>query len=94
MVITTLEAKLSPNQAEKLQALYRQAKAEAPPGFVSYLLNSQSDRSVWRIVTTWKSQEELDAMLASGITPKGRAMFLEVGAQPALSIWDVPERIG
>lgn len=94
MVITTLEAKLSPEQAEKLQTLYRQAAKEAPPGFVSYLLNSQTDRSLWRIVTTWKSQAELDAMLASGQTPRGRAMFLEVGAEPTLSIWDVPEHIG
>lgn len=94
MVITTLEAKLTPEQATKLQVLYRQAASEAPPGFVSYLLNSQADRLLWRIVTTWKSQVELDAVLNSGQVPRGRAMFLEVGAEPALSIWDVPEHIG
>lgn len=94
MVITTLEAKLSPEQADKLQALYRQAIQEMPPGFVSYLLNNQTDRSTWRIVTVWKSQEELDAMLATGQTPRGKAMFLEVGVEPTLSIWDVPERVG
>jgi quinol monooxygenase YgiN len=94
MVITTLEARLTPEQAEKLKALYRQAKAEAQPGFVSYLSNNQTDRSLWRIVTVWKSQAELDAMLATGKTPRGKAMFLEVGAEPTLSIWDVPEHIG
>lgn len=94
MVITTLEAKLSPEQAEKLQALYRQTAKEVPPGFVSYLLNNQSDRSLWRIVTVWKSQEYLDAMLASVKVPRGKAMFLEVGAEPTLTIWDVPEHIG
>ncbi|MBI4090358.1 MAG: antibiotic biosynthesis monooxygenase [Candidatus Kerfeldbacteria bacterium] len=94
MVITILEAKLSPEQTEKLRVLYRQAKAEAPPGFVSYLLNNQSDRSVWRIVTVWKSQAELDTMLASVKVPRGKAMFLKVGAEPTLTIWDVPEWIG
>lgn len=94
MVITTLEAKLNAEQAEKLKILYRQTAKEMPPGFVSYLLNNQTDRSLWRIVTVWKSQEELNAMLATGKTPRGKAMFLEVGAEPALSIWDVPEYIG
>lgn len=94
MVITTLEAKLTPEQAGKLRALYRQAKAEAPPGFVSYLLHNQGDRSLWRIVTTWKNQDELDAMLKSRQVPRGKAMFLKVGAEPTLTIWDVPEWIG
>lgn len=94
MVITILEGKLTPAQADKLQALYRETAKTAPPGLVSYCLNDQKDRSVWRIATVWKAQKELDDMLASGVTPKGRAMFQEAGVEPTLRVWDVPERIG
>ncbi len=94
MVITMLEARLTTEQGEKLKALYRETARTAPPGLLSYLLNDQKDSSVWRIATVWQSQQALDEMLASGVTPKGRVMFLEAGAEPTLRIWNVPERIG
>lgn len=94
MVITRLKARLTPNQAEMLKAVYAKEQGHFPPGLVeSFLVQGQADPSDWRILTVWESQEALDAMRAPGKTPRGLEMFREAGAEPELKILNVDQHL-
>ncbi len=93
MVITILEANVPPDKWPVLEQEYRSTITNRPldPGLVeTFLLHSFSDPTLWRIVTVWQSREALDKMRASGETPRGVLILQAAGAQPTLSLFDVP----
>jgi heme-degrading monooxygenase HmoA len=93
MVLTILEATVAPARAADLQAAFRAAAAQVPPGFVrSHLVASATDPSHWRIETLWTSRDALAAMRQAG-TPAGVLMFRAAGAEPSLSIYEVAATI-
>ena len=93
MVLTILEATVSPERAADLQAAFRDAAPEVPPGFVrSHLVSAAADSTRWRIETLWTSREALASMRQAG-TPAGVLMFRAAGADPSLSLYDVAATI-
>lgn len=91
MVITVLEAHVDGKQWSDFQSDYQQRTADLPPQMVrTYLLQDVKDRTLWQIVSVWKSREALEEMRNSGDTPTGVLMFRSAGAEPRLSIFDVP----
>jgi quinol monooxygenase YgiN len=89
MVLTVLEATVAPERAADLQAAFRNAAAQVPPGLVrSHLVTDAADSTRWRIETLWTSREVLTAMRQVG-TPAGVLMFRAAGAEPTLSVYDV-----
>jgi hypothetical protein len=91
MVITILEAHVEANNWSALQNDYQQRTAQLPFQMLqTFLLQDTTDRSIWRILSVWKSREALDEMRGSGETPAGVLMFRNAGAEPKLSIFDVP----
>ena len=93
MVLTILEATVAPERAADLQAAFRGAAAQLPPGFIrSYLASAAADPTRWRIETLWTSREALAAMRQTG-TPAGVLMFRAAGAEPSLSLFDVASTI-
>ncbi|MBI3114973.1 MAG: antibiotic biosynthesis monooxygenase [Candidatus Kerfeldbacteria bacterium] len=94
MIITRLKARLTPEQATRLKASYALTKGPFPPGFIeSFLVEGQDDPSDWRILTVWESQEAVDAMRASGQTPRGVQIFREAGVEPELKILNVANHL-
>jgi quinol monooxygenase YgiN len=93
MVLTILEARVHPDRVGDLKRAFEQTKQSRVPPFIvhSMLVRSDKDRDVWRIVTVFRSREALEAMRASGETPRGVAMFREAGAEPTLSVFDVAD---
>lgn len=90
MVITVLEAHVSPDRWEALQTIYRERTQALDPRIVqTHLIQSVSDRNVWRIQTTWKSRDALDEMRRTTDVPEGVVMFRHAGAEPTLSVFDV-----
>ncbi len=90
MVMTVLEAEVQPDKQGILAEAFRRAVKELEPGIVeTFLLSDASNGTTWRIATVWESRAALDAMRASGQTPRGVLMFREAGAVPRLSILDV-----
>jgi hypothetical protein len=76
-----------------LEAAFRGAAAQVPPGFVrSHLVASVADPSHWRIETLWTSRDALAAMRQAG-TPAGVLMFRAAGAEPSLSVYQVAATI-
>lgn len=92
MVVTILQAEVDPERAPDLVTAYREGVGELEPGIVdTYLLHDARDERQWRIVTVWRSLEALEAMRASGQTPRGVQFFAAAGAQAALSVLGVVE---
>jgi len=50
------------------------------------MFNDVRDVDLWRIVTVWTSREALNAVRASGQTPRGVLFFRAAGAEPTLSV--------
>jgi quinol monooxygenase YgiN len=92
MVITVLKDDVDAHRIEDLESAYRQAVRELPSGIAeTFLVRDARQPSTFKIVTVWTSRAALDAMRASGLTPKGVQIFQSVGAATELSILDVLE---
>ena len=94
MVLTILEASVSPDRTAELEAAFRAATDQRPAGLIrSHLLCATADATRWRIETLWESAEALDAMRQSSATPAGVLMFRAAGAEPMLTIFHVKATI-
>jgi heme-degrading monooxygenase HmoA len=90
MVITVLDARIVADRAADLERAYREGTSRLPPDILeTFLVRDADDPTRYRIVTVWASQAALQAMRASGVTPKGVQIFQAVGAMPELSVLDV-----
>ena len=90
MVTTILEAVVQPENWGLLREAYQRDIGDLPPQMVrTFLLQGLPDRTLWQIVSVWKSREALEDMRSSGETPAGIRMFRTAGAEPVLTIFDV-----
>jgi len=89
LVVTVLDAQVSPERTSALQAAYAEAaQGPFPAGFVrSTLLRLADDPTLWRIETIWQSHEALAAMRRVG-RPRGLQIFEAAGAHPTLTVLD------
>lgn len=91
MVITILESHVEPDMVPALLAAYQNGLSHLPPQMIrTFLAHSAADKTLWRIISVWKSREALEEMRHSRETPEGILMFRAAGAEdPQLSIFDV-----
>lgn len=90
MVITVLEAQVTPEKAALLEATYKQAIEHLDAGIAqTFLLRSVKEPGLWQIVTVWESREALEAMRGSGETPRGVLIFRAAEAEPTLMVFGV-----
>ena len=90
MVMTILEARVTPDKWTALEQAYTAATRQLDPGITQTLLiHSSVDSTLWRIMTVWSSRQALEAMRRSTETPQGVLMFRSAGAEPTLSVFDV-----
>jgi hypothetical protein len=91
MVITILEAHVGAENWIDFQEDYKKRTIQLPPQMTqTFLLQDVTDQTLWRIISVWKSREALDEMRNSGETPTGVLIFRQVGAEPKLSLFNVP----
>ncbi len=57
----------------------------------TFLLQSASEPTLWRTIGLWASREEFEAYRQSVAVPGALAMFRAVGAEPAVSQFDVKD---
>ncbi len=95
LVLTVLEARVLPDRVSDLLRAFEETRRSALPPFIlrSFLLRSDQDQDVWRIMTVFRSREGLDAMRASGQTPRAVAMFRAAGAEPTFSLFQVIDQV-
>jgi quinol monooxygenase YgiN len=91
MVITILEAHVDADRWSDFEKDFKERTNELPPQMVqTFLLQDLADKTLWRIISVWKSREALEEMRNSGETPTGVIMFRSAGAEPKLSVFNVP----
>ena len=90
MIITALEALVPEERAAALEAAYEELGRRAlPDGLVrSHLVRSVNSPGLWRLETTWRDRQALEAMRGQG-TPAGLILFRSVGVEPSLGIFEV-----
>ena len=94
MVMTILEAHVTPDHWAELEQAYRQALQQHEPGLVrTFLAHSKREYDLWRILTVWRSQAALDAMRNSGDRPRGVLIFRQAGAEPMLSVFEIVQQL-
>ena len=89
MVVTMLEARVAEEQVAGLIEVFGGAGDALPPFIVESFLIQAAGSDLWRIVTVWASQDDLDEYRASVETPEGVRMFRSAGAEPTLTVFDV-----
>lgn len=85
-VVTTVEGVVP---AERVSDLLDTFPTGDPPPFIlatTTAKDSGSDR--WRVVTIWRSRDELDEYVASVDTPAALEAFQAAGVEPELTIWE------
>jgi len=94
MVLTVLEARVAPDRVPDLLRAFEETRTSAVPPFIvrSFLLRSDQDPDVWRIMTVFRSRADLDAMRGSGQTPRGVAIFRAAGAEPTFSLMQIADQ--
>ncbi|MCX5377297.1 hypothetical protein [Streptomyces sp. NBC_00091] len=92
-VLSEVSAVVAPGREADLVAGYRELVAHPlPDGLVRTELLSGQDGH-WRIQTLWRDRAALDAVRgAPGGAPAPR-LFREVGAEPALAVFEVEVRL-
>jgi heme-degrading monooxygenase HmoA len=90
MILTQLEGRVSEVQWDELKKAFDRASQELPPAILhSYLLQEETEKEVWRVVTIWQSRQALEAYRASVETPGGVLMFRAAGTEPTLFVYEV-----
>ncbi len=91
-VMTILESHVAPDKQATLKAAFANAIKHLEPGLEeTFLARSNADPTLWRIMAVWRDREALDAMRASGETPRGILIFREAGAEPSLNVFAIEE---
>ena len=89
-IMTVLEAHVTADKWVALVGGFAQIDAQRPPGLeATYLAQSTADPTLWRTVGIWESQQAFDAFRTAVITPPPLALFLSLGVQPTLCLFEI-----
>lgn len=89
MVLTMVEGQVSPDRASDLLAAFSEGSDELPLAIVESFLLRAENTNTWRIVSVWRSREDLAEYRASVETPGAFMIFRSAGVEPTLTIFDV-----
>jgi quinol monooxygenase YgiN len=89
MVAAVFEARMSPEQAERLAELMQEGRPTRPAGVVTAML--LVDGEDVRLIAIWRDRATLEEYLASGAVPRGTELMRKVGVEPELRVADVLE---
>ena len=92
MVLTILEGLIQPENWESLREKYRGIAEHIPKQMVSTTLSqNRVEPTHWKVISIWRSQEELTQYRKSVEIPEGMRLFKSFGVDPILSVYDVRE---
>jgi heme-degrading monooxygenase HmoA len=91
LVLSVTSATVLPESAAAVTDAYRAATATLPH-MVLHTVLVRDDANEWRIITLWRSREQLEAYRRSVETPAGVKVFQDAGAEPTVTVYDVVHR--
>jgi len=88
MILTTLEARIESEKWNTLKEAYEKVDRQSLPESLlsSHLVQDENDANVWRIITLWRSREDMDAYRKSVEVPAWFLVFRAAGSEPTLTI--------
>jgi hypothetical protein len=87
-VVTMVSARIAPDRVPMVTGPFSAAvRAGMPERRQTWLLRGEGD--VWRIVTIWRSREDLDAYLASVDEPFAIRLMRSAGGTPEVEILEI-----
>jgi quinol monooxygenase YgiN len=89
MVVTMVEGHVDQDREGDLLAAFSAAGESLPSAIVESFLLKAEDSNAWRIVSVWRSREELDSYRASVETPGAIRIFRSVGVEPFVKVFDI-----
>lgn len=90
-VFSVLDAEVKEGKWQDLKDAYARETVNVPDDIQqSFLIQSQSHPTTWRIMTQWRSQEDLDKVRNnSHETAPVVRVFQAADAKPNMAVWDV-----
>jgi len=90
MVITTLEAHVPADQWSALEQASQAGRDRRPAQLRdSYLIQSTSDPTLWRLIGIWQSRAAFEEYRQSVEVPGGVLFFRAAGIEPTLMLFEV-----
>ncbi|GAC1497137.1 MAG: hypothetical protein NVS1B13_26910 [Flavisolibacter sp.] len=90
MVITILDSEVKESYWQTLIDSYAKETANMPVDiYQTFLIQSQNHPTSWRIITQWRSQEDLDHMRQEEAIPPAVRVFQAAHAKPILEVWEI-----
>ena len=91
MIYTNVQAIVEPEKWKELRQVYSSVDRKSLPEALlsSHLVQDQSEPKLWRILTFWRSKEDMDIYRKSVETPAWFLVFRAADAEPTLSISEV-----
>jgi hypothetical protein len=87
-VLSITSAAVPPDSAPAVVEAYREVTSQLP-GAVLHTALVQGEANDWRIVTLWRSREQLEQYRQRAGTPAAIKIFREAGAEPTVVVLDV-----
>jgi len=87
-VLSITSAAVQPDSAPAVIEAYRRVTSQLPAAVVHTAL-VQGDADDWRIVTLWRSREQLEEYRRRVGTAAAIKIFRDAGAEPTVAVFDV-----
>ena len=86
MFLTILTGHVNPDNWSILESSFATAMKHCPDGLVqSFLIQSQHEPNLWKIITVWRSQEDYENAESRRLTTPCVQMFCDAGSTPQRS---------
>ncbi len=87
-VVTMVEGEVSRDRvADLIEAFPARSPDELGDSILGTMLVQDTDSDRWRIVTLWRSMDDLREYRASVETPAAIEVFRAAGAEPHVTVW-------
>jgi len=90
-VVSVTSATVPPESEAALEQAFRTATSTLPHMVLNTVL-VKGDAGVWRVITLWRSREQLEEYRRSVETPAAMRIFRDAGAEPTVSVYQVVHR--
>lgn len=91
MVVTMVAAHVAEERGSELRHSFTGATRDMPPGILQTFLVRVPGGHEWRILTVWRSREDLESYRATVETPEAIRVFRAVGSEPVVGEFEVLE---
>ena len=88
IVVTMVEGDVEPARvSDLLEAFPAKSVDDLPEFILGTMLIREPDSTRWRVVTLWRSMDDLDQYVKSVETPGAKAAFQAAGVEPSVAVW-------